>query len=128
LNKIKWKRFIEDPSIILTNKAAIYIYQSIINNNKIYLGSTCNIAERVKQHRYSVNNGGKTCPKFYNYIRKYGWDNLRLGILEYLSISKFKGKRNIKKAILDKEQYYLDMLNPNLNINKTAGSTLGYKH
>jgi len=33
-----------------------------------------------------------------------------------------------KKLILAKEQYYLDKYSPSLNINKTAGSLLGYKH
>jgi len=52
-----------------------------------------------------------------------------LGILEYINIYELnKDKYEIKRVILDREQYYLDILNPSLNINKTAGSTLGYKH
>jgi hypothetical protein len=53
-----------------------------------------------------------------------------LGILEYINTSGFNtdNKHNLKKTIEKREQYYLDMLKPNLNINKTAGSTLGYKH
>jgi hypothetical protein len=50
-----------------------------------------------------------------------------LGILEYINISEFKGKHDLKKVIFDREQHYLDMLNPSLNINKTAGSIPGYK-
>lgn len=96
LNK---KGLIEDPSIRLNNKAAIYIYQLIKNKSKIYVGSTCNLAERIKQHRYSVNNGRKNCPKFYNFVRKHGWDNFRLGILEYPNISGFNFE--------DKKKLYL---------------------
>ena len=33
-----------------------------------------------------------------------------------------------KKPLLDREQYYLDKFLPSLNINKFAGSILGYKH
>jgi len=133
LIKVSWIKFnskglVENSSIKLNNKAAIYIYQFINDKSKIYVGSTCNLLERIKQHRYSVNNGNKNCPKFYNFVRKHGWDNFRLGILEYINISEFKGKHDLKKVVLDREQYYLDMLNPNLNISKTAGSTLGYKH
>jgi len=53
-----------------------------------------------------------------------------LGIIEYINISELniKNKREIKKAILDREQYYLNIFNPTLNINKIAGSTLGFKH
>lgn len=29
-----------------------------------------------------------TCPKFYNYVRKHGWDNFKLGVLYYIDISK----------------------------------------
>lgn len=133
LSKVSWitldkKGLIKKP-IRLSNEAAIYIYQFIKDNNKIYIGSTHNINNRIKQHRYSVKNGNRTCPKFYNYIEKYGWDNFRLGILEYININDLnKNKDEIKRVILDREQYYLDRLNPYLNINKTAGSTLGYKH
>jgi hypothetical protein len=30
--------------------------------------------------------------------------------------------------LLEKEQYYLDLLNPEFNILKTAGNSLGFKH
>ena len=129
LIKVSWiklnnKGLVVNSSIKLNNKAAIYIYQFINDKSKIYVGSTCNLLERIKQHRYSVNNGNKNCPKFYNFVRKHGWDNFRLGILEFINVSEFKGKDNFKKVVLNREQYYLDMLNPNLNVNKTAGSTL----
>jgi hypothetical protein len=99
LIKVSWiklnkKGLVENSSIKLNNKAAIYIYQFINNKSKIYVGSTCNLLERIKQHRYSVNNGNKNCPKFYNFVRKHGWDNLSLGILEYINISEFKGKHD----------------------------------
>lgn len=127
LNK---KGLIENPNITLNNKAAIYIYQHINNKSNIYVGSTCNLAQRIKQHRYSVNSGRKSCPKFYNFIIKHGWDNFRLGILEYINIFGFNvdNKHDIRKIIENREQYYFDMLKPNFNINRTAGSTLGYKH
>jgi hypothetical protein len=52
-----------------------------------------------------------------------------LGILEYINLNDLnENEYEIKKVILGREQYYLDILNPSLNINKIAGSTLGYKH
>jgi group I intron endonuclease len=42
----------------------------------------------------------------------------RLEILEYCPIS----------IVLDREQFYIDKLNPEYNILKIAGSNLGYKH
>jgi hypothetical protein len=52
-----------------------------------------------------------------------------LGILEYINVDELKmDKREIRRAIFDREQYYLDMMNPTFNILKIAGSNLGYKH
>ncbi|SRR5260221_12917448 len=34
----------------------------------------------------------------------------------------------VKAVILSKEQFYLDLLKPEYNILKVAGSSLGYKH
>lgn len=95
LSKVSWitlnkNGLIEDPNVILNDKAAIYIYQFIKDKSEIYIGSTNNINKRIKKHRYSVNQGDRTCPKFYNYIRKHGWYNFRLGILEYISLPSIK--------------------------------------
>lgn len=74
LMNVTWIRLgknglIEDFSK-LNNQAGIYIYQS--KDSKIYIGSTSNLAQRINQHRRSINNGNKACPKFYNCVNKYG--------------------------------------------------------
>ena len=51
-------------------------------------------------------------------LLKYGYSNFKLEILEYCEPSK----------CIEREQYYLDLLKPEYNILKTAGSTLGFKH
>lgn len=51
-------------------------------------------------------------------LLKYGYAEFRLEILEYCPIS----------TVLDREQFYIDKLNPEYNILKIAGSNLGYKH
>ena len=51
-------------------------------------------------------------------LLKYGYAGFRLEILEYCSTS----------IVLDREQFYIDKLNPEYNILKIAGSNLGYKH
>jgi len=118
----------------LQNKAAIYIYQSILDEDKIYVGSTYNLIERFHRHRRAFNGGYNSCPIFYNSIRKYGWDNFRFGILEYINLELHPGADNSengtkikKEIILKREQYYLDLLLPSLNVNKIAGSMLGFK-
>lgn len=51
-------------------------------------------------------------------LLKYGYAGFRLEILEYCPSS----------IVLDREQFYIDKLNPEYNILKIAGSNLGYKH
>jgi group I intron endonuclease len=115
---------------ILEKKAGIYVYQLILDKSKLYIGSTFDIPKRLTQHRNSANKGARTCPKFYRSVKKHGWENFRLGVIEYVDISKvsYENKSEIRKIILEREQFYFDKLSPSLNINKIAGSMLGYKH
>lgn len=124
------KGFIIKPDIDLKDKAGVYIYQLLPDKSKIYIGSSYNVRERIIQHRQFINNGLKLCPKFYNSVRKHGWSNFQLGVLEYIDIPELYlyNKKEMKKIILSREQYYLDNMNPSLNLCKVAGSTLGYKH
>jgi len=116
----------------LEKKPAIYIYQNKLDKNQIYIGSSINVIKRLEQHRYLCNKDVKSCPKFYNCVSKYGWNNFRVGILEYIGLNKVDTS-TIDKAILinnllEREQFYFDLFKPTLNINKIAGSTLGFKH
>lgn len=56
--------------------------------------------------------------KIYNALLKNSYSNFRLEILEYCEPNK----------LLKREQYYIDLLQPEYNICKKAGSKLGYKH
>lgn len=51
-------------------------------------------------------------------LLKYGYANFQLDIIEYVS----------KEKAIEIEQYYMDLLNPQYNLLKVAGSWLGYKH
>ena len=51
-------------------------------------------------------------------LLKYGYSNFQLEILEYCESS----------DVIQREQYYIDLLGPEYNILKTAGSSFGYKH
>jgi len=50
-----------------------------------------------------------------------------LGVLEYIDLSQIADSKDKKLIILDKEQYYLNILNPFLNLYKKANSSLGAK-
>jgi group I intron endonuclease len=51
-------------------------------------------------------------------IIKHGHNNFSLYILEYCEV----------QDLISREQYYMDMLSPQYNINPVAGSLLGFKH
>ena len=50
----------------------------------------------------------------YIAILKQGYSNFRLEILEYCT----------KENVISREQYYIDLLKPEYNLNSTAGSRL----
>lgn len=51
-------------------------------------------------------------------LLKYGYSKFKLEILEYCD----------PKELAKREQHYIDHLNPEYNVLKTAYSSLGYKH
>lgn len=58
------------------------IYRAVnIVNGKCYIGQTCTDFEfRVRSHKYCCNRGIET--KFYNAMRKYGFDKFKWEIIE----------------------------------------------
>jgi group I intron endonuclease len=54
----------------------------------------------------------------YRALLAHGYDNFKLEILEHCEPSK----------VVEREQFYLDLLKPEYNIQKVAGSPLGFKH
>ena len=53
----------------------------------------------------------------YKAVLKYGYGEFRLEILEYCD----------PQVLIKREQFYMDKFNPEYNILKFAGSSLGYK-
>lgn len=76
----------------------------------MYIGSTNNFHERMKRHFGGFEKGTNCNSIFKNVIKKYGVENLSIGILEECSPE--------RRFIL--EQFYLDELKPEYNINKKA--------
>jgi len=54
----------------------------------------------------------------YKALVKYGYSSFKLEILENCE----------PNILIEREQYYLDLLNPEYNILKKAGSLLGFRH
>lgn len=102
------------------NKIGIYMWTNKVTN-KSYIGSAKNISNRLKNYyniSYLQAETIKNKSIIYRSLLKYGYSNFSLDILEYCDFSN----------LIKREQYYIDLLKPEYNILKAAGSMLGFKH
>lgn len=105
------------------NKGKCGIYRLINNSNgKSYIGSAVNLSGRFySYYSYKAIETylSKRKSAIYSALLKYGYSNFTLlEILEYCDPS----------VLIEREQYYIDLLQPEYNILKTAGSRFGSKH
>lgn len=98
------------------NKSGIYRWINNLNGNT-YVGSGANLAKRIGDY-YNQSELVRNPRPIHLALLKYEHNNFTLEILEYCS----------KDMLIEREQYYLDLLNPEYNILKHAYSLLGYKH
>lgn len=87
-------------------------------NDKFYIGSTSNFPSRKAQHKISLKRGTHNNRILQNHVNKYGYDSLIFSIIEIVECPEKK---------IQREQFYIDTLNPHFNIHKTAQSPLGIK-
>nr|AWJ63777.1 GIY-YIG homing endonuclease [Ganoderma sichuanense]UDY67748.1 hypothetical protein [Ganoderma lingzhi]UOL49790.1 hypothetical protein [Ganoderma lingzhi]UOL49902.1 hypothetical protein [Ganoderma lingzhi] len=110
------------------NRKRVVIYQwTNLINGHIYIGSASTGSTRLLNY-FSPSVLLRNLP-IYNSLRKYGHNNFCLAILEDLG----SFKQVPKKFILEREQYYLNILftkylDRKLNLSPTAGTTLGFEH
>lgn len=105
-------------SIIKDNKGKAGVYRwTNKKNGKSYVGSAVNLARRFPYY-YSLNLITNSNMSICKALLKHGHSNFNLEILEYCE----------PQNVIAREQYYLDLLQPEYNILKIAGSCLGYKH
>jgi hypothetical protein len=105
-------------NILADNRDKIGVYRwTNKKNSNAYIGSSTNISVRMYTY-YSLLSLAKSNRPIDRALLKHGFSNFTLEILEYCD----------KNNVLDREQYYMDILKPQYNIVEIAGSTLGYKH
>lgn len=98
------------------NKSGIYKWSNKITND-IYVGQSIDLAKRfIKYFNLSYLKNRETLV-ISRALIKYGYSNFSLEILEYCDIAN----------LTEREQYYLDKLNPRYNTLKIAGSSSGHK-
>jgi group I intron endonuclease len=85
------------------------------------VGSSLNLTKRLSKYFSFIfikKNTFNSKSIIHNSLLKYGYNKFSLDILEYCESS----------VLIEREQYYLDKLEPKYNILKKAGSSFGYKH
>jgi group I intron endonuclease len=97
--------------------SGIYCIENKINGKK-YIGSSKNISKREKTHFSQLENLKHKNLKIQGSYNKHGKDNFIFFILEIVE--------NLSKLI-EREQHYIDTINPEYNINIIANSSLGIK-
>ena len=63
----------------MNKNPVIYCFHCLVNGKR-YIGKSICISRRLNRHHRNVKDGVLT--KFYNAVRKYGWDNFIFGIIE----------------------------------------------
>lgn len=100
-------------------QSGIYKITNIINN-KFYIGSAINFYHREKVHFSYLKKNNHPNQHLQNAYNFYGKGKLFFEIIEYIEPNKEK--------LIEREQYYIDLLKPEYNILKNAYNNLGYKH
>lgn len=97
------------------------IYKIISPSNKIYVGSTVNLFNRLKAHsRYNFITKNKGCSKLYNSFKKYDIINHKVFIVEVIDNN---------KDLNDREIYYINLYNSFENgLNLTTGGRDHFNH
>lgn len=100
-------------------KSGIYKITNTISKN-IYIGSSVDIKNRWRQHRYYLMRNKHQSVHLQNAWNKYGVTCFIWEIIEECPLD--------KTFLLEREQYYIDTMKPQYNLCQKAGSTLGVKH
>lgn len=89
----------------LRNKCGIYIIKNKVND-KFYVGSSKQLLKRLQEHRCRFKKKDGINKYIQNAYDKYGEENFEYSIIEYCEIC----------DRLDREQYYLTLLEPEYNL------------
>jgi hypothetical protein len=108
--------------ILRDNKEKTGIYRwTHKESRKTYVGSAIILSHRFRNY-YNISflerETTKNNSMIYKALIKYGYSSFKLEILEYCDAL----------VIIEREQYYLNILNPVYNILKTARSLKGFRH
>ena len=130
---------IDSSNWFLINKPGVYLITNLINGKK-YVGSSAIMLRRLKEYLnplYLERNLEKGNSKLLRALLKYGYSNFEFKILEMfeppfrpliptLQDCEVRAPRaELRMLLLAREQYFLEKIKPEYNINFKAGSNLG---
>jgi len=99
------------------DKSGIYMWKNN-NSKKFYIGSSVDLKRRFTSY-FNLNYLVKESRLYlHRALLKEGYSAFSLYVLEYCE----------KENLIDREQYYFNLLKPTYNLCITAGSTLGISH
>lgn len=107
----------------LVRVSGIYKIQSKINK-KFYIGSSVFIGKRWQKHLNCLKTNKHANCHLQNHTNKYGIEDLEFSIIE---TTEDIYKDNYK-ILVDKEQFYIDTLSPEFNLQKIVGSNLNCRY
>lgn len=95
----------------------IYIFE-VINEQMMYVGSSINLYNRVCSY-FMPSILAQSNRRFLRYFNKYGFKIVKLTLLVMEPSSTWD-------QVIELEQYYIDFLSPDLNVDFIAGGYFGY--
>ena len=88
------------------------------HSGEFYIGSSNNISRRWERHRHYFKLNQHQNIFLQRIYNKYGKDNFIYEVVEFIESNKLE----------EREQYYMDILKPSLNLRLIAKNNTGLKH
>lgn len=104
-------------NILTHNKSGIYEIRNTTNGH-LYIGSAVNLKQRWHDHKKLLRGNKHHSKHLQNAWNKYGESAFSFAVLRYVER---------KEDLIINEQEYIDSCNPEYNVCRVAGSTLGFK-
>lgn len=98
-------------------KSGVYCWTNKLNGFK-YIGSALEFRGRLSSYYNKTHLKSKKTSKIFTSLNKYGFDNFKFEIIEICDST----------IRIEREQFYINSVNPTLNILRIAGSSQGHRH
>lgn len=105
--------------LVAENRGRPGVYRLInLTYENVYVGCSADLGRRFTSYYSFMYIDAQKTSLICKALLKYGYSKFRVEVLEYCTL----------ENLLEREQYYIDLLKPKYNILTVAGSSLGYRH